>query len=137
MYDKKCIIIYSYGYSPVIDHLSNTAVIAHQDIEFRIVRQRSLDIKKGNMALRRIRIEGANDEQHSCDYVTQDKINKDSPVSHYGSRQYSCNLDAIDFIKSGKFLYEDYAGKGLIVDYAETFDVDGSKFQVRVLPSIH
>ena len=28
-FEKKCMITYSYGYTPVIDYLSNTAAIAH------------------------------------------------------------------------------------------------------------
>lgn len=135
---KRCKLVYSYGYSPVIDYLSRTAAVAHQEIEFRIERHRSLQIGKNKLATKQIRIktEGS-DESQSCDYQRRNKITKDTPTSRYGTMQYSCDLNNIDYVHKGTFEYEDFAGKATVVKYAKTYEVDGSDFQIKILPTIN
>ncbi len=129
-------IIFSFGYTGHIDYLSRNVAIAHQDVEFQITRQRALEIEQANMALRRITIkDGLND--HNCDYNSNSKITRNTETSMYGSRQYSCDLNAIDYIYHGTFNYEDHAGRATVSAYASTYDFDGSKYEMRILPAIN
>ena len=129
LYENECVFVYSYGYTPVINYLSNGAAIAGQVQEFQIIRNNALDVVRDNMALKEIKI-----EKQNCDYT--DRINESSSTSKYGIRQYGCALQATDFQTDATFQYQDHVGKAIILPQAKFFDIDQKEHEQVVLPAI-
>lgn len=111
-YERKCRLIYSFAYTPIVDYLSNTVALAQQDLEFRIIRNRGLEIKSRDLALKEIKITDLEEDvEQNCDFKTFSQITAESSTSMYGHRQYSCKYNGMDFFHDGAFNYQDYVGK--------------------------
>lgn len=130
-----CRLKYSFAYTPYIDYLSNTVAVANQDLEFRIVRTRGLEVVASSLAIKDIKVR-QDWVQQNCDFKTYSTITASTSTSVWGHRQYSCNYNGLHFFSDGELEYQDYVGRATILDSAITKDFSGHSYQVRILPAI-
>ena len=72
----------------------------------------------------------------NCDYFSEATITEETKVARWSTLGYECVLKDVTHIKQGHLQHRDYVGDALILPSVLTHLLDGSSFQVRVLPAI-